>query len=211
MFGHLIKFSEAYEEPFPSKPLDLIAEIPKEELIATVVAINSKINPVYSSYIDDSRETQVACLRFLFLDNHNNLEDSNCLDFINEYLKTPQNYVLFSRVTCLYALQEILNSNNFTEKTPRYTIQNREQILRYLLCVNSNVLVFDQEYRSSGYEKLGERFFEFFMFKELPQNQYYHSLNPVNFLYKSFSLLTTIEKDEFFGKHFSDYLKDFQD
>lgn len=207
MFGHLIKFSEAYEEPFPSNPLDLIAEIPKEELIATVVAINSKINPVNSSYIDDSRKTQIACLRSIFLDNHNSLANSNCLDFIYEYLKTPQNHILFSRVTCLYALQEILNSNNFISNTPKYANQNREQILRYLLCVNTNILISDQEYISSGYEKLGERFFEFFMFKELPQNQYYHSLNPVNFLYKSFSLLTTIEKDEFFGKHFSDYLK----
>lgn len=207
MFGCLIKFTDAYNEVLPSNPLDLLKEIPKEELLATIVAINSKINPIYSSYIDDSRQTQIDCLRSIFLDNYNPIQYSNCLYFINEYLKTPSNHILFSRVTCLYAIQDILNSDDFAKTAPQYSTYNREQILRYLLCVNSNILLSDKEYATSNYEVLGERFFEFFMFKELPQNQYYHSLNPINFLHKSFSLLQKIEKNDFYGSHFSTYLK----
>lgn len=211
MFGYLIKFTDAYKEAFPDNPLHLLKEIPKEELLATIVGISSKINPIYSSYIDDSRQTQIDCLRSIFLDNNNSLENSNCLYFISEYLKTPSNHILFSRVTCLYALQDILNSNDFAKTPPQYTIENREQILRYLLCVNSNILIFDQEYATSSYDVLGEHFFEFFMFKELPQNQYYHSLNPINFLQKSFYLLQKIEKNDFYGNHFSAYLKNIFD
>ncbi len=45
------------------------------------------------------------------------------------------------------------------------------------------------------------------MFKELPKNQYIHNLNPINFLYKSLTLLQKIEKNHFYGRHFSSYLK----
>ena len=206
MFGHLIKYSEAYVEKLPENLLDLIKDIPKAELIATIVAINSKINPSNSSFIDDSRMTQIECIRILFLDTKNDLTHSNCLYFIEKYLRTPKNNILFSRVTCLYALQEILAIDDFSQSTPEYTIENRENILKFLLVVNERILLFDKEYLSAGYEELGDRFFEYFMFKELPHNQYYHSLNPVNFSYKSYSFLKILENDKNFGNHFKKYL-----
>ncbi|MFL9832553.1 hypothetical protein [Chryseobacterium terrae] len=206
MFGHLIKYSEAYLEKLPENLLDLIKDIPKAELIATIVAINSKINPVNSSYIDDSRKTQIECIRILFLDTKNHLTHSNCLFFIENYLRTPKNNILFSRVTCLYALQEILSIDDFSLSAPEYTIENREYIFKFLLAVNERILLFDKEYLSAGYEELGDRFYEYFMFKELPHNQYYHSLNSINFLHKSYSFLKTLENDEDFGNHFKKYL-----
>lgn len=206
MFGHLLKYSEAYNESIPEILTDLVREIPKEELISTIVAINSRINPVNNSHLDDSRGTQVDCLRMLFLDNQNSLEDSNCIYFLEKYLRTPENYILFSRVTCLYALQEIFCCENFSLVTPHYTVDLREKILKFLLLMNTNILKFDQEYNSSGHQQLGSRFFEFFMFKEIPQNQYYHSLNQLNFFEKSYSFLKKLEGNLFLGNHFSIYL-----
>jgi len=200
MFGYLIKFQDAYNEAFPENPLELIKHIPKEELVATVVAINSKLNPIFSSYLDDSRKTQINCLQTIFL-------HYDCQYFIGKYLKTPLNHILFSRVTCLYALQEILEYDDFATNHPNYTLENREQILRYLLSVNTRILLSDLEYSKNGFDELGDSFFDFFMFKELPQNQYYHSLNPINFLEKSYTLLKTLEEDIFFGKHFKNYLQ----
>lgn len=207
MFGHLIKYSEAYNESIPEILTDLVREIPKEELISTIVAINSRLNPVNNSHLDDSRETQVDCLRMLFLDNHNSWENSNCIYFLEKYLRTPENHILFSRVTCLYALQEILNCSDFVVVVPTYTVDMREKILKFLLLVNTNILIFDHGYINSDHEELGNRFFDFFMFKEIPQNQYYHSLDPLNLLEKSFTLLRKINEDQIFGQHFSDYLE----
>lgn len=143
----------------------------------------------------------------LFLDNHNSWENSNCIYFLEKYLRTPENHILFSRVTCLYALQEILNCSDFVDVVPTYTGDIREKIIKFLLLVNTNILIFDHGYINSDHEELGNRFFDFFMFKEIPQNQYYHSLNPLNLLEKSFTLLRKINEDQIFGQHFSDYLE----
>ncbi|KNB61162.1 hypothetical protein [Chryseobacterium aquaticum] len=206
MFGHLIKYSESYREALPQNLLDLVKNIPKGELITTIVAINSKINPTDSSFLNDSRATQVECIRILFLDTKNHITQSNCWYFIEQYLRTPKNFILFSRVTCLYSIQLILSSDDFVKTTPEYNSLNRENIFKFLLAVNECILVFDKEYLNAGFQELGDQFFEYFMFKELPHNQYYHSLNPINLFYKSYSFLKKLEGDDTFGPHFSNYL-----
>src|SRR5699024_4891612 len=129
MMGHLIKFSEFYRPEVSDSPIELIKLLPKEELLATIAAINARLKPIDKACFDDSRENQVECLRVLFLDNDNHPSQSNCPQFILKYLRTPENHILFSRVTCLYAFQEIINTEDFVERTPEYTIDLRERIL----------------------------------------------------------------------------------
>lgn len=38
MWGYLIKYSDLYGTPVPDNPIELVLNIPKEELIATIVA-----------------------------------------------------------------------------------------------------------------------------------------------------------------------------
>src|SRR5690606_41136445 len=173
----------------PENPIEIIKLLPKEEILATIAAINARLKPIDKSYFDDSRETQIECLRVLFLDNNNHPSQSNCPQFILKYLRTPANHNLFSRVTCLYAFQEVIDTEGFVEQTPEYTIDLRERILKYLLSVNENILLFDQEYSGVDHKTLGKNFFEFFMFKELPHNQYYATSNSINLFFKAFSLL----------------------
>ncbi len=206
--GHLIKFSEFYNSAMPESPIEIIKTLPKEEILATIAAINLRLKPIDKSYIDDSRKTQIDCLRVLFLDNKRALSQSKCSRFIIKYLQTPQNYNLFSRVTCLYAYQEIIANEGFAELTPEYTIDNRELILKYLLLVNSNILLYDQEFNEDDHETLGENFFEYFMFKQLPHNQHYVKSNSLNLFYKSWNLFSAINNDEFFGEHLRRYLKE---
>lgn len=206
--GHLIKYSEFYASNAPEKPIEILKVLPKEEVLATISAINSRLKPMEKSYFDDSRETQVECLRVLFLDNQNHPSQSNCPQFIFKYLKTPKNNNLFSRVTCLYAFQEIINHEGFAEETPEYTIANRELILKYLLIANENILSFDKEYNENDSKTLGDNFFEYFMFKELPHNQHYATSNSINLFYKSWRLFKSIDNDEFFGEHLRIYLNE---
>lgn len=206
MWGNLIKYSDFYVLEAPDNPIDLIRGIPKEELIATIVAINTRLKPLGSNYFDDSRKTQIHCLRTVFLDNKNPIERSFCLSLIEKYVNTPSNYNLFSRITCLYALQEIINFSDFEKETPDYNFENREKIFQFLLIANDQILSRDKNYKEEGYKELGSDFFEFFMFRELHHNQYNECSNSINILYKSWFLFNKIENHYFFSKHFKNYL-----
>lgn len=205
--GLLIKYSEFYGKNIPENPINLIKCIPKEELLATIASINNRLKPVHSSHIDDSRDTQIDCLRTIFLDNKNPPSQSNCKSFVYKFIDSPRSYTLFTRVTCLYAFQEIISSDGFVEETPEYTIEIRENILKFLLIVNENILIFNNEYSDKDREELGDKFFEYFMFKELPHNQYYVSFNSINVFYKSWILFKLLNNDSNFGKHLKNYLK----
>lgn len=209
MVGHLVKFTKFYSEPIPENPIELLFDIPKEELIVTISAINAYLKPIYNSFFDDSRTTQIDCLRVLFLDTQNPFHNSHSKEIIIKYENEFQNnYNFFSRVTCLYALQEIINHNEFVEETPEYNFDLRERIFKFLLICNDKILIADEHYKEDDYEKLGNDFYEFFMFKEIYHNQYIQASNSVNSFYKSWSLFEVLINDDFFGSHFKNYLID---
>ncbi|QKJ61732.1 hypothetical protein [Flavobacterium sp. M31R6] len=206
MWGYLIKYSDFYANPIPENPIDLILDIPKEELIATLVAINTRLKRPDSNHFDDSRETQIECLKTIFLDKNNPVHLSFCRTLINRYSLTPKNHNLFSRVTCLYAMQEIINNEGFTSEEPEYNFDNRERIFKFLLIANEQILTGDKNYREEGYKQLGTDFFEFFMFRELHHNQYNECSNAINIFYKSYFLFNKIEQHHLFGKHFKNFI-----
>ena len=147
--GYLVKYSDFYETPVPDNPIELILDIAKEELIATIVAVNTRLKPLTSNHYDDSKETQINCLRTIFLDNENLLEQSFCLPIIRKYEIRPANHKLFSRVTCLYALQEIINCEQFTDEIQEYNFDNRERIFKFLLIANNQILTGDKNYKEA--------------------------------------------------------------
>lgn len=206
MWGYLVKYSDFYGTPVPDNPIELILDITKEELIATIIAVNTRLKPIGANHFDDSRETQVESLRTVFLDNNNPPHLSFCRALINKYLYTPQNHNLFSRVTCLYAMQEIINAEGFVTETPEYNFDNRERIFKFLLIANEQILTGDKNYKEQGYEQLGNDFFEFFMFRELHHNQYNVCSNSINIFYKAFFLFNKIENHYLFGPHFKNYI-----
>lgn len=208
MIGHLVKYSDFYNTKTIESAIEVVTSIPKEELLTTIAAINAKLKPVYRSSIDNSRSTQIECLRLIFLDSKNHISNSNCKGFISRYNQTPKNYNLFSRVTCLYAFQDILSSSDFAKyERIEYTIGQREKILKYLLAINESILLYNSEYNDDDNDRLGDSIFEYLMFKEIPHNQYYQTSNPINLFYKSWSLFKTIQMDEFYSVHLKDFLK----
>lgn len=208
MIGHLIKYSDFYNTQSIESALEIVKCIPKEELLTTIAAINAKLKPVFRSNFDDSRSTQIECLRLVFLDSKNHISNSNCKNFISKYIQTPKNYNLFSRVTCLYAFQDILSSSDFAKyERIEYTIGEREKILKYLLAINESILLYDSEYNEGDKDRLGDSIFEYLMFKEIPHNQYYQTSNPINLFYKSWKLFKAIQMNEFYSVHLKDFLK----
>ena len=76
------KYSDFYETPVPDNPIELILDIAKEELIATIVAVNTRLKPLTSNHYDDSKETQINCLRTIFFFILNLREQLFCLTVI---------------------------------------------------------------------------------------------------------------------------------
>src|SRR5690554_5457954 len=189
MIGSLVKYSDFYKKSIPENPIDLILNIPKTEVIATICAVNARLKPIFNTYIDDSKPTQVDCLRAVFDDFHNPINYGLSTPFLNRYGEFPNEYNLFSRVTCLYALQEILNVDKFVKVKPEiYTKEHRENIFKFLLIANENLLGYDKATKETDLNYLNDDYFEYFMFMELPHNQYYNSFNPLNYFFKSINL-----------------------
>jgi hypothetical protein len=70
MMGIIVKYSDFYQKPAPANFLSQLNLIPKEEIIATISAINSHLNPITTSHLDDSRATQYQCIRLIFLEKN---------------------------------------------------------------------------------------------------------------------------------------------
>ena len=208
MFGLPVKYSDFYEEPLPEEPLKLIRHLPKKEVITTISLINAKLKPVHATYFDDSREKQIECSEFLFLENQNPVKSGFFNSLMRQYVTLPINYNLYTRVTCLYALQLVIGDNDFADSNQRqYTSEERESIFKFLLCANENLLHSDALHDGAS-EELGEDYFEFFMFKEMPHNQHYESSNPLNIFFKSWSLFNRLKEAEEFKEHLEIFLND---
>ena len=205
--GVILKYSDFYGQPAPIDPLSLLRDIPKEELITTIGAINTRLNPITTAHLDDSRNTQVESIRVLFLDNKNPIRRSNCLGILNRYSHFPKEYTIFTRSACLYALQEIIANENFAPETPHYNFDLRERIFKYMLVVNERIQNQNDNFNDNDHQELGEKFFEYFALKLLPFNQYNNTSNSINLLYKSWILFNNLKNDPFFGSHITQYLK----
>lgn len=208
MIATLIKYSDIYTEELPDDYVDLIRGISKNELIATISTLNSRLKPMQDSFFDESINTQLNCLRLVFLDEQNSFQNSNCKSFLHKYNQLLQsNKLIFNRATCLYALQKVINVKNFNPVVHRaYTVDDREAILKFLLIVNEKLLSYDNSYEENDHETLKRDFFEYYLFKELPHNQYFQVSNVVNVFYKSWYLFTMLMSDSFFRPHFEKYL-----
>jgi len=208
MFGSPIKYSDFFNQPIPANPISLIKTIPKDELITSICAVNSRLKPVYNTDFDNSIETQIESLRAILLDLDNPINQSKATPFINQYIQLPSNQVLFTRVTCLFAYQEILANQGFPKKKPpKYTPKQRIDLFKYLLICNEKILSYNKSYSGNDHQILGDRFFEYFMFKEIPHNQYYYVTHPLNRFYLGWSLMDKLMQDDFYQPHIIAYLK----
>jgi hypothetical protein len=207
MYGILTKYSDFFNQPVPKDPISLILDIPKDELITTICAINTRLKPIYNLSFDNSKETQIDSLRAILLDLNNPINSGFASPFIAKYLQLPSNQILFTRVSCLFAFQEIIAVNKFVSETPElYLPLQRINIFKYLLIVNERILQFNKLYSENDHKVLGYEFFEYFMFKEIPLNQYNYVANPINKFYKGHYLMKKLEDDTFFSFYILDYL-----
>lgn len=201
MIGIILKYSAFYHRQIPENPLTLLKHLPKTEILATITRINTLLQPHGYRNRDESRKTQFECLKTILLQDEKNitLDLQRKFEVYRQYLDTlPNHYIIFTRITCLYALNEILQSDTFllAEKT-QYTFEERIGIFDYLLICNEYILNFSDGEKLEKIEEAGVDFFEFFAFNALPYNQYVTNVNGLAKFYKSAFFLKCLTNEEY--------------
>tara|TARA_R110002012_G_scaffold9716_4_gene45052 strand:+ start:27128 stop:28888 length:1761 start_codon:yes stop_codon:yes gene_type:complete len=211
LIGIILKYSNYYNKPIPENPLGLLSHLPKNEIIVTIAKINTLLQPQGYRNIDNSKETQIECLKAIILQDEKNapLEYIRIFQTYAEHLNNlPEEYIVFTRGTCLYALNEILQSDNFLKVDKRqYSQEERIGILDYLLICNERILKFSNVEPYENITGQGLNFFEFFAFNQTPFNQYTISINSLTKLYKSAFFLKCLMSDDSTKGHLTNYFK----
>lgn len=215
IIGRILKYSDFFKNNKPTNKIDLIIDIPKIELIATISAINHTIKPPRSLDFDNSIKNQIRLIELIYMVHSNSLNKRYCAPYIDRlseiFQREKGGTTLFTRVSCLYGLNEVIFTDkikNETIKNYKFTTLDIENIFKFLLLCNEELLAYNDNYDSEmSSEKLGDNFFEAFMFKELPHQQYYYTQNPVNLLQRAISLFSYIKQR--YSTELNEFLKDY--
>lgn len=211
MIGIIIKYSNFYSKEVPNNALELLSHLPKTEILLTIAKINSLLQPMSYRTNDDSRETQIECLKSILLQDEKNAPRDYILRF-NQYARylsnSHESLFFFTRVTCLYAINEILQSDGFLEEEKtKYTFEERLPIFDFLLICNERILDFSE--KGTLEEIVADKidFFEFNAFNQVPHNQYYFNVNVLAKLYKSRYFLEVLMSNKETAEHLQIYFK----
>ncbi len=190
MIGTILKFEHFFKEAIPNDKFALIKHIPRSELIASFSALNYAIKKPLELDFNFSFENQVKLITTIYQVHLEPRLIEYCRVYIEKYQSYFEAYnrgaVLCTRTSCLYALNEILFSDKILyEEQPgiKFYPDDYLAIFKFLLLCNSEMLSYNDSYKTEiTFEKLKDNFFEVFMFKEIPNNQYNYIQNPINLL-----------------------------
>jgi len=123
----------------PSDRISIIKHICRDSILVEIAALNYRLKPRNQPFIDNRYETQIEELRYF----------TKTKELFNKYKRVTEKYVnskydypnIFNRQGCLFALEEIINSNQLeTKKDDRLSkSQDWEAIIKYLLAINYEI------------------------------------------------------------------------
>lgn len=216
MLGRILKFTDFYREDQIVDRFELIQNIPRVELIATISSINYNIKKPLDLDFNNSFENQARLLETIFL-VHNNPSNRQYIIALVERLRDLYHreyggVTLFTRVSCLFAINDVIFSEEIeNEHVENYVfnINDCENIFKFLLLSNNELLSYSNNYENEiTSEALGEEFFKVFMFKEIPHNQYYFIQNPFNLFNRAVLLFNYLK--ESYENELEDYLEEYK-
>ncbi|NER09988.1 hypothetical protein [Muriicola jejuensis] len=201
MIGRILKYDDFFNDAKPNDRFSLIAHIPRSELIANFSSINHKLKAPLALEFNYTLENQINIISTIF-QIHNVKENLKyCkvyLDRLSQIFEHSRGGIaIATRTSCLYALNDLLFSKQIEHEEIigiKFYPQDFEAIFKFLLLSNEDLLnynsVYDEEITA---DNLGSEFFEVFMFKEIPNNQYSYVQNPINLLERSRCLFDYIK------------------
>ncbi len=137
----ILEYKHFFNSEPPENRLDLIKHIPKLQLLYEIAGLNYRLKPYNQLKYDLSLETQANELEY-FCPIDKDLH-RHYVQIASGYTKSKDDYpLIFNRAGNLFALEEILNSEDFLEEEnfDMKRVEVWDGIFKYLLAVNSEVV-----------------------------------------------------------------------
>jgi len=195
-----------YKEYFKTNPpqdrLSILQGICKRNLITEFSGLNYRLKPSTSKYHDTSLETQIKELQyFCGIDENLHKEYSRIAD---SYTPNKEDHpLIFIRQTCLFALEEIIQSNlPVIEDFNMARIEIWDSIFKYMLAVNTAITAISEETEGEAVN------FETINPKMLPLNELNISIDPIYTPYRGYRLLEYLSTHELLKDKLIEYFKE---
>lgn len=198
----ILKYENFFNEPPPENILSLISDCCKTTLLGEFAYLNYKLKPKTTMYYDTSLNMQIYFLNH-FCGYNPDLYDKYFKIF-KKYIYSKKNYlIIFTRQTCLYASEQIINSS--LEEIEGFTLKNSwEKLFCYLLAVNSMItLQTDEDVNDNDESKTFN--LETLNPKLVPLNELSIETNPIYTPYRGYKLLSYIFTNDVLGSDFRKY------
>lgn len=198
----ILGYKEYFKTDPPKDRLSLVKDICKRNLIAEFSGLNYRLKPNTSKYHNTSLETQIKELQyFCGIDENLHKKYSEIAD-----LYTPNkddHPLIFIRQTCLFALEEIIQSNlPVIEDFNMARIEVWDSIFKYILAVNSAITAISEESEDEAVN------FETINPKMLPLNELNISIDPIYTPYRGYRLLEYLSTHELLKDKLVEYFKE---
>ena len=198
----ILKYENFFNEPPPENILSLISDCCKTTLLGEFAYLNYKLKPKTTMYYDTSLNTQIYFLNH-FCGYNRDLYDKYFKIF-KKYIYSKKDYfIIFTRQTCLYASEQIINST--LEEIEGFTLKNSwEKLLCYLLAVNSMIThQTDEDFNGNDERKTFN--LETLNPKLVPLNELSIETDPIYTPYRGYKLLSYIVNHDVLGSDFRKY------
>lgn len=177
----------------PNDRISMLKNISRKHILYELTALNYRLKPKEKITIDTTYETQIKELRYFTV-----LSDElfyQCYE-VMESNKNNQNRspIVFTRQTCLFALEEIINSEEIVDIEDFVMSKSEvwDSIFKYLLAVNYEITQIKEEKDDNNIN------FETLNPKLLPLNELSIETDPFYIIYRGYKLINYfLEKAEY--------------
>ncbi len=195
----ILGYTEFFKTDPPKDRLSIVSQICKRNLIAELAGLNYRLKPKTSKYHDTSLDFQINELNYFCGGNDALFKSYSRI--ASTYTVSEQDYpLIFTRQTCLFGLEEILQSSlPVIENFNMTRVEVWEAILKYILAVNTALTRIEKndEKELINFETLNP--------KMLPLNELSLNSDPIYIPYRGYKLLEYLDSHAEVGSHLKDY------
>ncbi|MDF7815166.1 hypothetical protein [Hymenobacter sp. YC55] len=194
----ILGFETFFGRSEPTERLSLLQSLPKREIITELAGLNYRLKPKDSIEYSSSYAQQVEELKRFVPFWGLFLPYKALFDAHTAKTKDP---VIFTRATCLFAIEEILKSD-LADVEPNFVMDRQEvwdAIFKYLLCVNTVISdIKNPDEENTTFESVNA--------KLLALNELLIPIDPIYFPYRGYKLLEYLHDSPEYKDELTAYL-----
>ena|GEM_PF-737041 len=198
----ILDYSLVYNTAPPIDRISIVAGISRDALLFELAGLNYRLKPTNQLRVDSSFETQVKELKYFTKTEKQFLKYSGVA---SRFTKSEEDFpIIFTRQTCVFALEEIVNSERIKniDGFEMGTVREWESLLDYILAVNYAITQVQEE------EAEGKPTLESLNPKLLPLNELNIETDMILTPYRGYKLIAYFLSRPQMREHVIAYFKD---